>query len=145
MSQENEVKAFLMHHLQSILDNDLETYHRTTHQDLTLYEWFVTPHRIDGIPFHDFMMENNRNQGAVFGSEVERDEPDTRFDLANLKIQVFGDTAIASYTFMLSTSLPAGVQVAAHNETRIIVKIDGVWIVVHVHKSPSWKAPHIQL
>jgi hypothetical protein len=148
MSPENEVKGFLRHHLQSILDNDLEAYHNTTHEDLTLYEWFVTPHRIDGIPFHDFMMENNRSRGAVFGSETGEEstgkKPETRFDLANLKIQVYKDTAIASYTFMLSTSLPTGVQVANHNESRVMVKTNGTWKVVHVHKSPAWNAPHLQ-
>jgi hypothetical protein len=148
MSQESELKEFLQKHLQSILENDLDVYHETTHENLTLYEWFVTPHRIDGLPFHDFMMENNRKRGAVFGSEVGGEfigeKPDTRFDLANLEIQQFGDTAIASYTMMVSTGLPTGVQVVTHNETRVIIKIEGIWKVVHVHKSPAWKAPHVQ-
>jgi len=25
----------------------------------------------------------------------------------------------------------------------VIVKRDGAWKVVHVHKSPAWQAPHI--
>ena len=33
--------------------------------------------------------------------------------------------------------------VASHNESRVIVKIDDKWKVVHVHKSPAWQAPHI--
>lgn len=148
MSQIEEIKKFLLLHLQSILDNDLETYHATTSDDLTLYEWYVTPHRIDGIPFHDFMMESNAERGSVFGAEVDPDQVDvqskTRFDLANLHIQQYGDTAIASYTLLLSTNLATGVQVVAHHESRVMLKRDGSWVIVHAHKSPAWQAPHIQ-
>ena len=52
-------------------------------QRFTLYEWWVTPHRIDGLPFHDFMMESNANRGTVFGSDVKQ-KAETRFDLSNL-------------------------------------------------------------
>jgi hypothetical protein len=142
-----EIYDFLYRHMQSIMDNDLSTYHATTSDELTLYEWFVTPHRIDGVPFHDFMMESNASRGTVFGTEVAStpgtSKPATRFDFSNLHIQHYGDTAIASYTLLLSTNLPSGVQVVAHNESRVMVKIGGVWQVVHVHKSPAWKAPHV--
>lgn len=153
MSEENmpideEVHQFLLKHLDTILNNDIEAYHNTTSDDLTLYEWWVTPHRIDGLPFHDFMMGENIRRGAVFGSEAEEKtegwEPTTRFDLANLKIQRYGDTAIASYTLLISTGLPEGVKLASHNESRVLVKLDGKWQVVHVHKSPTWPAPHVQ-
>ena len=40
--------------LQSIRDNDRDGYHATTSEDLTLYEWWVTLQRIDGLPFHTF-------------------------------------------------------------------------------------------
>ena len=139
-----EVLAFLQKHLQSIQENDLKTYHETTAEDLTLYEWWVSPHRIDGIPFHDFMMTANAKQGTVFGAEgQENTETHIRFDLSNLHIQRYGDTAIASYTLLVSTALPEGVSVASHNESRVTVKLDGAWKVVHVHKSPAWNAPHV--
>jgi hypothetical protein len=146
MTPDPEVHQFLLHHLQSIMGNDLETYHATTHPELTLYEWWVTPHRIDGIPFHDFMMTENARRGAVFGEESDPTEKtSTRLDLANLHIQRYGDTAIASYTMLLSTGTPEGVKVVAHNESRVMVKLDGKWQVVHVHKSPAWPAPHTQI
>jgi hypothetical protein len=148
MNDSQEIRDFLLQHIQSIIDNDLEAYHASTSEELTLYEWWVTPHRIDGLPFHDFMMENNAQRGTVFGSELDDAPEDSmktvRFDLANLKIQRYGDFAITSYTLLLSTGLPTGVQVASHNESRIMVKIDDNWKVVHVHKSPSWQAPHQQ-
>lgn len=138
----DEVIDFLKNHLQSIQDNDTQTYNETTSEDLTLYEWWVTPHRIDGLPFHEFMMSSNAERGTVFGSEGNAKSP-TRFDLANLHIQNYGDTAIASYTLLVSTASSEGVKVAAHNESRVMVKLGGTWKVVHVHKSPAYQAPHI--
>jgi hypothetical protein len=57
VQNEAEIHAFLFRHLQSIQENDVETYHATTSADLTLYEWWVTPHRLEGLPFHDFMLQ----------------------------------------------------------------------------------------
>jgi ketosteroid isomerase-like protein len=138
----DEIIAFLKKHLQSIQDNDTQAYNETTSEDLTLYEWWITPHRIDGLPFHEFMMSANAERGAVFGSEGNAKSP-TRFDLSNLHIQNYGDTVIASYTLLISTASPEGVKVASHNESRVMVKLDGAWKVVHVHKSPAYQASHI--
>ena len=136
----NEIYEFLLKHLHSIQENNIHEYHETTAEDLTLYEWWVTPHRLDGLPFHEFMMTSNALSGSVFGAE---EKGKTRFDLSNLLIQRYGDTAIASYTLLISTAMPEGVKVAAHNESRVIVKMDGKWKVVHVHKSPAYSAPHV--
>jgi hypothetical protein len=145
MSPDPEVHSFLLKHLQAIMENDVETYHATTSSDLTLYEWWVTPQRIDGLPFHDFMMSENEKRGAVFGEEADPSQKSsTRLDLANLHIQRYGHTAIASYTMLLSTALSTGVRVVAHNESRVMIKHQGNWQVVHVHKSPAWPAPHTQ-
>ena len=48
-----------------------------------------------------------------------------------------------SYTLLISTASAEGVKVASHNESRVMVKQNGTWKVVHVHKSPAWQAPHI--
>ena len=138
----DEVITFLKNHLQSIQDNDTQAYAETTAEDLTLYEWWITPHRIDGLPFHEFMLTSNAERGTVFGAQAKTKSP-TRFDLSNLHIQEYGDTAIASYTLLISTAMPDGVKVAAHNESRVMIKQDDKWKVVHVHKSPAWQAPHI--
>jgi hypothetical protein len=143
MAHDPEVYEFLCKHLGAIQDNDVETYSQTTGEDLTLYEWWVTPHRIDGLPFHEFMMTANDRSGTVFGAEGKGAQAVTRFDLSNLHIQRYGDAAITSYTLLTSTSSADGVQVAAHNETRVMVKLEGEWKVVHVHKSPAYQAPHV--
>ena len=137
-----EIVDFLNKHLQAIQENDIALYRETTAGDLTLYEWWVTPHRIDGFPFHEFMMTSNAERGSVFGAEGKTPSK-TRFDLANLHIQDYGDTAIASYTLLVSAASDEGVTVAAHNESRVMVRRGGAWKVVHVHKSPAWQAPHL--
>ena len=137
---DQEIQEFLLKHLGGIMSNDIASYHETTSEDLTLYEWWVTPHRLDGLPFHEFMMTSNASRGTVFGAQ---EKGKTRFDLSNLLIQRYGDTAIASYTLLISTDLPEGVKVAAHNESHVIVKLNDEWKVVHVHKSPAWPAPHV--
>ncbi len=145
MEVNSEIYDFLNRHMKSIMENDLEAYHETTSSDLTLYEWFVTPHRIDGIEFHDFMMESNASKGTVFGTENilagPKHKNPTRFDFANLHIQQYENTAIASYTLLVSISQETGVKVIAHNESRVMVKQNEIWKVVHCHKSPAWQAP----
>ncbi|HEY44334.1 MAG TPA: protein kinase [Anaerolineae bacterium] len=143
-----EIRTFLERHLQSIFDSDLETYHTTTMSDLTLYEWYVTPHRIDGLPFHDFMMsEAGREDTSSMALDPSPDQgrPEDkarmRFDLANYHEQRYGDTAICSYTLLISKGARDGVTVMSYNESRVLVLMDGEWKVVHVHKSPSWNAP----
>ena len=138
---DQEVHEFLLEHLSGIMNNDIPSYHETTAEDLTLYEWWVTPHRLDGLPFHEFMMTSNASRGTVFGAQ---EKGEIRFDLSNLLIQRYGDTAIASYTLLISTLVPEGVKTAAHNESRVMVKLSGKWKVVHVHKSPAYAAPHVQ-
>ena len=137
-----EVLAFLRAHLDAIFGNDIEAYHRTTVPELTLYEWWVTPHRIEGLPFHDFMMTQMARRATVFGAADAGEQMETRYDLANLLIQRYGDTAVASYTLLVTSAGPEGVVTRAHNETRVMVKRAGAWRVVHVHKSPAWQAPH---
>jgi ketosteroid isomerase-like protein len=88
------------------------------------------------------MMTSNAERGTVFGAEA-KGKTMTRFDLSNLHIQNHGDTAIASYTLLISTASSEGVKVASHNESRVMVKLNDTWKVVHVHKSPAWHAPHI--
>ncbi len=128
---EHEVWDTLRRHLNSVFSGDVKTYVDTTSEDLSLYEWWITPHRQDGLDFHRFMIEH-RWAGAG----------DYRFDLLEPRLQLYGDTAIVSYTLMLSRAQPeGGVEHRTHNESRVLIKRDGQWKIVHVHKSPAWSAP----
>jgi hypothetical protein len=128
---EHEIWATLQRHLRSIFDGDARTYAETTGADLSLYEWYVTPHRQDGLEFHLFMI--NHHWGGV--------GEDYRLDLLEPRLQLYGDTAIATYTLMLSRAADGNITHRVHNETRVLVKRAAGWQVVHVHKSPAWAAP----
>ena len=135
-SMEKEIWDFLHRHLQSIFTQDAEAYRATTSEELSLYEWFVTPHRQDGLDFHFFMIEHG---WAGTGGEF-------RYDLLEPRLQVYGatsesPTAVVSYTFMLTIAGEEGIRHHSHNESRVLVKGEGGWQVVHVHKSPAWQAP----
>lgn len=127
MEEEQAIWDFLHQHLQSIFTRDAAAYQATTAEDLSLYEWFITPHRQDGLDFHRFMIEH-----SWAGTDT-----DFRYDLWEPRLQRYGNTAIVTYTFMLTTATAAGVRHRTHNETRVLVKGDDGWKVVHVHKSPA--------
>lgn len=134
---EPEIWDFVHRHVQSIFSKDVATYKATTAAELSLYEWFITPHRQDGLDFHLFMIDNSW-AGA---------EGNFRYDLWEPRLQIYGEvgdgviTAVVSYTFMLSIATEAGIQHRSHNESRVLIKDANGWQVVHVHKSPAWRAP----
>lgn len=130
-SDEQAIWDFLDRHLTSIFTRDIDTYRATTGRDLGLYEWFVSPHRQDGLDFHFFMIEH-----GWAGTETNY-----RYDLLEPRLQLYGDTAVVSYTFMLSVASAEGISHRTHNESRVLVRREGQWQVVHVHKSPAWQAP----
>lgn len=132
-NSEQEILDFLDRHLRSVFSRDVETYVATTSEELSLYEWWVTPHRQDGLDFHLFMIEQGWS-----GTTGE-----FRYDLLEPRVQLYGDTAVVSYTFMLSQVQEDGsIRHGTHNESRVLVNEKGAWKVIHVHKSPSWKAPY---
>ncbi|MCP4427380.1 MAG: protein kinase [Chloroflexi bacterium] len=133
---EKEIWDFLHRHLQSIFTQDAATYRATTSEELSLYEWFVTPHRQDGLDFHFFMIEHG------WAGVMEN----FRYDLLEPRLQLYGatsgsPTAVVSYTFMLTSANEEGLTHRTHNESRVLIKGETGWQVVHVHKSPAWKAP----
>lgn len=130
MSEDDEIWTTLHRHIQSIFDGDVEAYCATTAEDLSLFEWWVTPHRQDGLEFHRFMIAH-RWAGA-----------DWRYDLLEPRLQRYGDCAIVSYTFMFSTVGEGAIAHRTHNESRVLVRQGGAWRVVHVHKSPATPQQH---
>src|SRR5829696_7339751 len=114
----SEVRDFLEKHLQGIFDYDIKHYRASTAADLGLYEWYIVPQRIDGLPFHEFLMSEAAlaNATALTGTGLldnnarpNPERPRVHFDLANYREQVYGDTAITSYTLLVSASSGAGV------------------------------------
>ncbi|WP_243089688.1 nuclear transport factor 2 family protein [Thermus neutrinimicus] len=127
MENEAQLWEFLERHLASIYQGDWATYEATTHPDLSLYEWFVAPHRLDGLAFHRFMIEHN---WATSGRPH-------RLDLLERRLQRYGDVAIFTYTLLLTVAEEGGLRHRAVNESRVAVRFPQGWKVVHVHKSPA--------
>jgi ketosteroid isomerase-like protein len=127
VDEHHDIWEFLNRHLTAIFNGDWATYEATTSPDLSLYEYWVIPHRQDGLDFHRFMIEQR------WAGEAQAQ----RFDLLERRCQRYGDTAIVTYTFMLTQAFADGIRHRAHNETRVLIRQDGEWRVVHVHKSPA--------
>ncbi|MBZ4643360.1 MAG: hypothetical protein PWQ25_1201 [Deferribacteres bacterium] len=125
MNEEN-LWQFLKEHLNAIYSGDFEKYKKTCIEDLGLYEWFVAPHRIDGLDFHRFMMD----------SDWAGTHNSFNITLLDKRAQIYGECAILSYTLVVS-SKSDGINHKVVNESRVIVNFDGDLKVVHVHKSPG--------
>lgn len=127
VDEHQDIWDFLEKHLHAIFNRDWETYRATASPDLSLYEYWIVPHRQDGLDFHQFMIENQWS-----GQPKAQ-----RFDLLEKRCQRYGDTAVVTYTFMLTQAYEEGLKHHVHNETRVLVKMEENWQVVHVHKSPA--------
>jgi ketosteroid isomerase-like protein len=127
------IMAVLERNLQSIWDGDVETYRATTSDDLTFYEWYVCPQRIDGLDFHLHELSVHRETVSGGGERVEH-------EILNPRVQLFGDTAIATYTLFIRGVGREGTTYRSHHETRVFVNFGGAtepqWKLVHCHKSP---------
>ncbi len=124
---EEALWAFLERHLHSIYSGNWAEYEATTHPELSLYEWFVTPHRLDGLDFHRFMVERNwATRGRPY-----------RLDLLERRLQVYGEVVIFTYTLLVTVEEETGLRHTTHNETRVAVRFPEGLKVVHVHKSPA--------
>jgi hypothetical protein len=148
MVSSTPVRAALERHLAAILANDVSAYRASTVPELTLYEWYVTPHRIDGLGFHEFLMTESArpdSRATALDPAGRSGEPSEkareRFDLANYREQIYGECAVCCYTLLISRGTSQRTVVRSHNETRVLVRLAGEWKVVHVHKSPAWNAP----
>lgn len=122
----------LLDALQKVLSSapagDVETYRKYTAEDLSCFEWYVHPYRIDGYDFHLNLIEANGKTPV----KAKR-----RFDILTPRFQVYGDTAIVTYNLLVTTTVESDNSFHSFNETRVFVKMDGIWKMVHFHKSPS--------
>ena len=58
-------------------------------------------------------------------------------EMTNARVQVYGDTAILSYTFLgMSQTKEGKVKSVTSKSTRIYTKVGGQWKLVHAHFSP---------
>ena len=127
MSAENEVLDITRRMLDAMYSADPSVHRAHSAGDMSSYEWYIAPQRIDGLDFHLRLIEHGGN-GAP-----------SHLEMLTPRVQVYGDTAIVNYT-LLKTSYPVEngpAQFSSLNETRVFVKLDDVWKMVHLHKSPA--------
>ena len=125
-SAEDEVLTITRQMLDAMYSGNPEVHRTYSAEDMSSYEWYIAPQRIDGLEFHLALIEAGGNGTS------------SRLDMLTPRVQVYGDTAVVNYT-LLKTTLGEGVppQFSTMNETRVFVKLDGVWKMVHLHKSPT--------
>ena len=124
---ELEVLEITHQMLEAMYTGNPEVHRKHSAADMSSYEWYIAPQRIDGLEFHLKLIEGGGNGTAG------------RLDILTPRVQLYGDTAIVNYT-LLKTSFGTESQppqFATMNETRVFVKIEGIWQMVHLHKSPT--------
>lgn len=57
--------------------------------------------------------------------------------LTDKKAQIYNDTAILTYTLIISYNNGGKIEHKVVNETRVVIKFGDTLKVVHVHKSPG--------
>ncbi|OLS26090.1 MAG: hypothetical protein HeimC3_10630 [Candidatus Heimdallarchaeota archaeon LC_3] len=121
--QIKEVKEVLMKILHGIQLRDNDTYKTYVKEDLTCFEPESQGFQIDGLDFHLF-----------FGKVIPKPES-YHLEIVRPTIRVFSDTAYASYTLLVSKKQGVDVKISSANETRIFQKEDGIWKMIHFHRS----------
>jgi ketosteroid isomerase-like protein len=119
--------------LRSIWAGDVESYRATTADDVSFFEWYISPQRIDGLDFHLRELRIHKDVVGGGSSRVEH-------EILQPRIQDFGDTVIVTYTLLIRAVDESGVAHRSHNETRVFHNFGmdktPEWKLVHCHKSP---------
>lgn len=125
---EAEILEITEQMLQAMYTADPEVHRKHCAADMTSFEWYIAPYRIDGAEFHLRLIEAGGNGTPA------------HLDMLTPRVQVYGDTAIICYTLLKTETAPAeeiAPEFSTINETRVFVKIEGTWKMVHLHKSPT--------
>lgn len=133
---EDDIMELVDRSLATIWAGDAEAYRLLCAEDLSFFEWHITTQRIDGLDFH--LREIKVYAEALGGGEGAR----TEHEILQPRVQVYGDTAIATYTLLVRSVHGAAVTRTQQNETRVFHRFADGWKLVHCHKSPCWRAPH---
>ncbi len=113
--------------LDAIHTGDADAYARHTAAELSCYE-DVCAYRIDGLEFHLTLIRQMAQNSA--------NRP-TRFDMLTPRVQVYGETGIVTYTRLMTYDDGGKPRWTTSNETRVYIKRDDRWQMVHFHRSPT--------
>lgn len=126
MSEEQELLALSQKFLDSIEQQDWETYTQLCDPTLTAFEPEAVGNLVTGMEFHRIYFESNR-RGSTGKSSITA--PDVR---------IMGDVAVVCYVRLRQKQDGEGRHsTTANEETRVWEKQDGQWKHVHFHRSKS--------
>lgn len=121
-----EVLTITEEMLRAMFTGDPEVHRRYCAEDMSSVEWYIAPYRIDGVDFHLQLIEARGNGDP------------SRLDMLTPHVQIYGETAIVTYTLLKTIAVNDGPpKFSTINETRVFVKLEGEWKMVHLHKSPT--------
>lgn len=111
--------------LKAMYGKDVERYADLVSTDVSSIESYIAPYRIDGLGFHLNLIASGGNASP------------TRLDLLNPRVQVYGTSAVFSYTLLKTFPTDGHARFETINESRVFVRMDRTWKMVHLHKSPA--------
>ena len=122
----DEVIALTRAHWAAEMKKDAAAWGRNGADDYTVFEG-AYPTRIDGKATMQHVVDGNFS-----GSDTL-----ITAEMANEKVQVYGDVAILSYNYIASVRNKDGkVSPAMAKSTRVYVKQGGQWMLVHANFAP---------
>ena len=108
------------------LNRDMAGFSKNVADDYTEFNGDY-PVRLDGKPINMQLAQGGFGSSSRTASE----------EMANPKVQVYGDVAILTYNFIGTTKDKDGkITPDRGKSTRVYVKKDGQWWLVHGHFSP---------
>jgi len=121
--QKEEVFAVITEWNDYFARNNTEEYFKFLSNDITLFIG-SSPYRIDGLEHDREEFEYSLKQGWTTVGY---------FQMFQMSIQIYGDTAVATYHTRGSYGLEP--KIVFLKETNVLVKQDGNWKIVHIHVS----------
>jgi ketosteroid isomerase-like protein len=122
----DEVIALTRAHWAAEMKKDASAWGKNVADDYTVFEG-AYPTRIDGKATMQHVVDGNFS-----GSDTL-----ITAEMANEKVQVYGDVAILSYNYIASIKNKDGkVSPAMAKSTRVYVKQGGQWMLVHANFAP---------
>ncbi len=128
---EKEILETLHAMLEAIFKGDGETYRKLTAPDISSFEWYIAPYRIDTVDFHLHLLAQTARRGPEEG---------LRFDVLNPRVQLLGQTAVVTYSLLVTRLQEGHSSFETTNETRVFAREGDLWVMVHLHKSPAGDA-----
>ena len=122
----DEVIALTHAHWAAEMKKDAAAWGKNVAEDYTVFEG-AYPTRIDGKAMMARIAEGNFSSSDTLITA----------EMANEKVQVYGDVAILSYNYIASVKNRDGkVTPAMAKSTRVYVKQGGQWMLVHANFAP---------